>query len=460
MRNYLRENYAEAFSVQNQYAANAEGGIALWELPAQFQYAFNPIIFRRTHWFFRADGYEPTQEFKPNYISYDSDSRSLKLMYPAKSNLSVTCKRTSTGSTTTIDIKIGEELVAISSAATIISVAVYLNGNKGAYGDSAADNSYIYLIPTAKYIDDNFIADGVGKILYLATNEIDTSYLDVYQANGMPPAIKLAAESFNGITTFDVAAVVRTRFAEYLADSEAAIIADGRLSVQYTVKGVGGVGSVYDMVAINGVAQIGENSDRTADIGKVLTEYNRLVLYDGYELDYAILSATAIATPRGNSSAYAISRVKVYATDIEKNTHKIQIVSGCVPDQPFYIRWINRLGGVEYYMFARHQTFQPKVKSSSTYEVYVENPITARTNARAYTITTDNVVVVGADGVHEEQYKALANMPFSPTIEWYNEQLGQWVEITVSKFDGKCDSDTSSHDLEITFNLPTINTQF
>lgn len=473
MRNYLRSNYAEAFTISNPYAANSEGGIALWELPAKFQNAYNPIIFRRSHWYFRTDDYEPTQPQKPNIIS-SSDAK-LVLMYPSASEVLVTYRFNGGVGVGSIALPAGTKEQALSVVPTAI-VGISVGGS--AIGTTAKDSSYIYLTPDAVYTDDNFLVQG-GRILYLAVSDIDTSYLDVYRSDGSL-GIKLGAESFAGITTFDVAAVVRTWFADTLANEDSGVVEDGRLSVKYTVKGIGGIGTTYDMVAINGVAQIGENSDRTAAVGKVLTCYDRLVLYDGYPLDFSVLSDEPISTPLGDTASSSISRVRVNGSEVVLDSETsgvavldesglpilvlpsfdIPVFARCVPEQPFYVRWINQLGGVDYFMFALHQEFQPKVKSSTIYEVYVENTAAARTNAKACAISTENTVVVGAEGVPEREYGVLGRLPFAPTIEWYNETLGKWVAVTVAKFDGKRHSDAPCADIEITFNLPTINTQF
>lgn len=467
MRNYLRSNYEEAFSVQNLYAVNAEGGIALWEMPSKFQNAYNPIIFRRTHWYFMTDGYTPPQGNNLNFVTLYGAS-AIRFMYPLASDVIIRSRRDTTISSFTMNK--GSQVAAVGWLDEVLDVTVVSTGTN-------KDEKYTYL-PANNSEGDSFIVYD-GKVLYLASADIDTSYLDIYKPDGTL-GIKLGAESFNGVTTFDVSGVVRTWFAEQLTDSENAIAADARLSIKYTVKGIGGVGTTYDMVAINGVSQIGENSDRTADVGKVLTCYDRLSLYDGYLLDYSVLSDAPISTPNGNTIATAISRVTVNGREevLETETanvnvfdeaglpifllptFNIPVFGRCVPDQPFYVRWINHLGGVDYYMFARRQEFQPKVKSSSTYEVYVENTNTARTNAKAHAISTENTVVVGAEGIPDREYAALARLPFAPTIEWYNERLGKWIAVTVSKFDGKQQSDTPCTDIEIVFNLPTINTQF
>ena len=45
-------------------------------------------------------------------------------------------------------------------------------------------------------------------------------------------------------------------------------------------------------------------------------------------------------------------------------------------------------------------------------------------------------------------------------IEWYNEELSKWIALGISKFDGQENTRSNTNNIEITFNLPNINTQF
>ena len=48
----------------------------------------------------------------------------------------------------------------------------------------------------------------------------------------------------------------------------------------------------------------------------------------------------------------------------------------------------------------------------------------------------------------------------SPLIEWYNQDTGRWIRLSVSKYDGSYWSKPETKTFEVTFSLPTINTQY
>lgn len=346
-----------------------------------------------------------------------------------------------------------------------------------------AYNPIIYTRTRYLYVTDGYAApEGVetltnGTVTLYRNTEVDTATFEVLHPD--LTGVTLSAESMDGVTTFDVAPVVRTWFNEQLADMTTPIVADGRLYTRYVVRNLGGTGWMRTCVAVNAVAQIGETSDMSEYIGKVLTDFTRVAMYDGYPLDYSLLAQSAVATSQGSTPPNSVSRVKVDGTRLELQTESgvpiltedgekiyllpafnIPVIWRCVPQQPFYVRWINRLGGVDYWMFRGRQVFEPSVKNSTLYERYTPNTATAKSNRQAYAIATDNTVTVGAQGLWYDDYVALRSLPFSPSIEWYNETLGTWIAITVAKYDGEEITRNSTRDIEITFALPAINTQF
>ena len=43
----------------------------------------------------------------------------------------------------------------------------------------------------------------------------------------------------------------------------------------------------------------------------------------------------------------------------------------CVPQSPFYVRWLNRFGGLDYWMFELRQEFKRKQSSYEDFEPYI-----------------------------------------------------------------------------------------
>ena len=477
MRNYLREErsrvFAEISSDSSRLVCNSNGGVALWEMPPTIACAYNPMLFIRTRYLFRVGAFVPAQSIQPNYIHIVGN----KFMCDSNVNAPLYIGYYDIGNVErTAEIPTGQSSVVVPSISRIIGVATDNDSPKRAFIKAS---NHIYICQGTAYEDDNFICSSNGVVLYKTIDSFDTAYLDIYKGDGTL-GIKLCAESIGGVTIYDASAVVRHWFAEHLSDDIADIVPDGALFVRFMVKGLGGVNSSYQFLAVNAVAQIGEDSSLLALNAKALTKMPEITLYEGYPLDYSVLSGTSpFATPLGNTSAMSVCRIKIGDTafstlaDTDDNditsdssliylTKKmgVRVISKAVPSQPFYVRWINQLGGVDYYMFSTQQKLQATVKSSNAHTVYAPDMKNARTNTKVYSITTENKVTVGADNVNNDVFGVLSRLPFSPMIEWYNEELSKWIALGVSKFDGEENTKSNTNNIEITFNLPNINTQF
>lgn len=474
MRNFLREDLLTAAAIKDKYQCNLDGGVALWDTPPTFSRAFNPITFTRTRYMFVTYGFAPTREPRPNIVGVRSGTKcTLQLTYPVTAPIYVQVT-TASGNIRTVLFRPGDREATASG--DVVSIDGFKREHSEPIRKQYVDHGFVFLVPGEAYEDEHYIVapgDAATVDNYLdasrmsklyVVDEADTSYLDVYRSDGTVGA-KLSAESFRGVTTFDVSAVVRLWFNRQLADSTpgaerpTAWFPDGRLFARFAVRGLGGPGTKYKFMALNAVAQIGENSNMGPYRGWPLSELRRLRQYEGYPLDYSVLNERDIEHSDG------VIRLPIPGDgESQADDYGVEVIPSCTPAQPFYVRWVNRRGGVEYFMFGRRQTRKASVKSVSTYGLYVPDSFGASTNRRAYALTTDNTVTVGADGVPEAEYAVLSKLPFAPTIEWYAETDsatgGRWVELTVSKFDGSLDTGSRTHSIEIVFQLPNLNVQF
>lgn len=278
-------------------------------------------------------------------------------------------------------------------------------------------------------------------IANLNNHDIETVTLKIQNLFDGGPVQTLKAESYEGVARFDVSSILRAAFSRAIGSTSGY---DRSLSVRYQALDENN-NAIGSFLGLNAVAQVGEPSDMTAWAGRALTRFPRLFYYAGYELSVAICSSSG--TTR---SAYGGSG----------SIGGFTPVASCVPESPFYVRWINQVGGVDYYMFSRRQEYEQTVKQVSSYEVVVDNIATARANSRAYALNVENRVTVGADGIPGDIYKALRLLPFSPVIEWWNEELSKWIALTPSKFTGKRRSSDSTHAIEVSFDLPRLNLQY
>lgn len=472
MRNILKSNFLQAFSTSINYDnENAAGGVALWEKPEKIQNAFNPLIFTRSKWLHKTSTYFPADgELRPNFLHLSGNTISFD--YGIASQLYV---RVSTSRNRILQQVIGygrnswtvQNLMAAESVTGILSISLFTLGKSS----ECYDKQYLYIEDERTFIDDHFCIDSRD---YMYKNKsVETSTLKIYDASGNHTNI--TAESYNGITRFDASQVVRKFFALHLAEfGSELIIPDSSLSTRYYVNGIGGD---FTFVALNAVAQIGENPDRSSDVGKVLTRFSKLDSYDGYPLDYSALVGEEIW--RSGMTANSTNRIDAVGEEFELQTEigeaivtdenetialmpelDIPVFPHCAPESPFYVRWINQLGGVDYFMFCKQQKHAPQVKSVSTFAPYVANPYDAGTNVKAYAMQTENTIVVGTEGLNTQDFESLRWLGFARHIEYYSEKLKKWLLLSVAKFDGSFNTKNATHSVEVTFNLPSINTQF
>lgn len=485
MYNLLRSNYTNAFSTADKAADNAAGGIALWEQPQEMQCAFNPIIVKRTKYLHLIRGtYEPSYAPVPNYIKV-SNSNTIAFDVALSSSIRV-CVKLADNTYAVATVGAGRSDWTFSSLSSSIASVYGVSfdtsltaADYDSFNESIYDSSQIFVCAGVAYKDENFMCSTSGDVLY-RNYAVDTASLNVYKTDGS--YVKLSAESCYGVTKFDVAAVVKTWFNKelaYFAAGGSNIITDKALSIRYKLI-ICGV--TYTYLAVNAVAQIGESSDLASYDEQVLTKFSRIHFYEDYPLDYAILLSSGgdDQSALGTLTALAVNRVRIDNAAVElwteNNNIQIQdedgeaiyilpnldipVIVHCTPRKCFYVRWINQLGGVDYFMFARQQKRAPAVKSVSTYENYVENPLNARTNAKAYALTTENNITVGAELLSETDFQALRWIAFARKIEYYNEAEGLWIGLSVAKFDGSWNTKNETHSVEVTFSLPNINTQF
>ena len=57
-------------------------------------------------------------------------------------------------------------------------------------------------------------------------------------------------------------------------------------------------------------------------------------------------------------------------------------------------------------------------------------------------------------------FDAVSSLIYSPEIEWYREDLKKWVQLIVDSSNIEKDTRTGGGNVEITFLLPQIQTQF
>jgi len=126
----------------------------------------------------------------------------------------------------------------------------------------------------------------------------------------------------------------------------------------------------------------------------------------------------------------------------------------------FYMRWLNSLGGWDYFLFENKIYEGDKVDSQGQYETYFDS-ISAITDFQNYVgKRTTPVVRVGCDFVDENIAKGLRSLKSSPKVYWYNQELSKWIGVLVDtgSFAYRTTRDNYSK-VEFSVNLPRLLNQ-
>jgi hypothetical protein len=129
--------------------------------------------------------------------------------------------------------------------------------------------------------------------------------------------------------------------------------------------------------------------------------------------------------------------------------------------ETFYVRWINTLGGWDYWLF-EHKIYEAlKVENGDNYESYFDS-ISAISDYE--NVTFKNVtpaVQVGSDTLTKDEAEGLKVLPTSPKIYWYNENISKWIGVIVEPGTFNIRSTKENYyNVELTFIKPKYFNQF
>lgn len=310
-------------------------------------------------------------------------------------------------------------------------------------------------------------------------DQTDSSYEELI-INIAGESIPLKRDYINGKAIFDISNIIRNYFSEKLRDSINNIAGDifiePALFVSYQV----GNDTFF---AINAVSQIGTSLDYSQMLNRALTTLPNIKVYEGYPLDISILTDSALEITQGTLTPNAINRIKIdsaqeinsipkYFTDINGNRvlsllgNKMIVgsfsignaINECIPAQPFYVRWINYKGGVDYYMFKNKQKRTATLSENQTYQRYITDYLGENGTDWSYYKKAIEVVTVGSELLTPDEYNALVKMTLAPYIEVY--EGGKWKRIIIEQASNQMNTDASLLEFECNFLLPELNLQY
>ena len=131
-----------------------------------------------------------------------------------------------------------------------------------------------------------------------------------------------------------------------------------------------------------------------------------------------------------------------------------------VPCSPFYIRWINRKGGWDTYMFEQHKKYTQEVDRGDQYMLAnSRDPYTSETRGELAP-EFKNIVQAGAEQLDENDFNLLKGIALSPLVQVYNYQIGAWQRVLVDDTDLTWDTKAPRNTVSYEFQLIDEQTQW
>lgn len=138
----------------------------------------------------------------------------------------------------------------------------------------------------------------------------------------------------------------------------------------------------------------------------------------------------------------------------------IRYVDTEVPCNPFYIRWINRKGGWDTYMFEQHKKYTQEVDRGDQYVLAnARDPYASETRGELAP-EFKNIVRAGAEQLDENDFNLLKGIALSPLVQVYNYHVGVWQRILVDDTDLTWDTKSPRNTVSYEFQLIDEQTQW
>lgn len=295
---------------------------------------------------------------------------------------------------------------------------------------------------------------------------------------------------------FDVSGIIQTLLdTGAKVDERPDIFTDPRLYAKYTIKAharytnapnsykTSDEAEQVEYVAVNAAPSIGESSSWAGYVNSFLTQATAIAIYDGYPVDVSYLAGDSPGIAGATPNAVNRVRLDRYLTKVsalnadgeyepvvdargnaiyvsDEAVFPMPLVFPPTPSSPFYVRWINRLGGIDYWMFSTRQEVGKSVKSIDSRRIYYSDSVSAAASHAPYGGKTEHTIKLGADNITSAEHELLSAIPFSPLVEYYDTENGVWLSMIPSKASAVMQTGETLHSIELSFDLPEIKMQY
>lgn len=138
----------------------------------------------------------------------------------------------------------------------------------------------------------------------------------------------------------------------------------------------------------------------------------------------------------------------------------IMFIDTEVPCNPFYIRWVNRKGGWETYMFEQHKKYTQEVDRGDQYVLAnARDPYAPETRGELAP-EVKNIVQAGAEQLDENDFNLLKGIALSPLVQVYNYTIHVWQRVLVDDTDLTWDTKAPRNTVSYEFQLIDEQTQW
>lgn len=153
-------------------------------------------------------------------------------------------------------------------------------------------------------------------------------------------------------------------------------------------------------------------------------------------------------------------KLSIFGRAFADKAWNITFVDTEVPCNPFYVRWINRKGGWETYMFEQHKKYTQEVDRGDQYVLAnARGPYTSETRGELAP-EFKNIVQAGAEQLDENDFNLLKGIALSPLVQVYNYQIEAWQRVLVGDTDLTWDTKAPRNTVSYEFQLIDEQTQW
>lgn len=348
-----------------------------------------------------------------------------------------------------------------------------------------------------------------GMSLAYGNNFVDYSPSPVKAANSLTESINIYRDSGFGTTKkYDLSFLAKAGFRDdrlrtfpYI-DQSIGFAIDYNLISAYAYRGIG-ERDFNVRYASRGVRARGYNANFTgSDSGFVLTDRvpdndrNLYVKkYFGYPYYVTIFPRGFLGSPNVATSVdvrvklYEVAEkrfdistrlniplVREFETEVSPDVNyvKLELSGESDPSQawniifidterpcnPFYIRWINRKGGWDTYMFEQYKKYTQEVDRGDQYVLANSRGPYASQTRGELAPEFKNIVQAGAEQLDENDFNLLKGIALSPLVQSYNLSVKAWQRVLVDDTDLTWDTKIPRNTVSYEFQLIDEQTQW